>query len=273
MKRVLTLTPEMLDALRVVEARTLAPLVHVGGANSDFYPVLDLGAERTRYLGEGASGFTALSGDRFGLATLLEDRRVPVSRAPYIVIGNVPRLEAMELAARVNGGAFDGATVDQLTAAEAVRAVDRSLASNTTPIDWHYWVDAVRRAEEARAGGSAGVADSAFYARVNQFLARHPAPPEARASIEFLHGLAAWDFGEAARASQPLLAAAARGDFWLSPDLLREGAVVARLRSGDIAGARGVFMMLAPVSSRAPDDLRPQLLAASIIAAGEQQRR
>jgi hypothetical protein len=272
MKRVLTLTPEMLDALRVVEARTLAPLVHRGGANSDFYPVLDLGAERTRYLAEGATGFAALSGDRFGLATLLEERRVPVSKAPYIVIGNVPRLEAMELAARVNGGAFDGATIEQLTAAEAVRAVDRSLAANATPIDWRYWVDAVRRAEEARAGGSAGVADSAFYARVNQFLARQPAPAEARASIDFLHGLAARDFAEAARASQPLLAAAARGDFWLSPDLLREGAVIARLRAGDIAGARDAFMMLAPASSRGPDDLRGQLLAASIVEASQHQR-
>lgn len=272
MKRVLTLTPEMLDALRVVEARTLAPLIERGGANSDFYPVLDLGAERTRYLAEGATGFAALSGDRFGLATLLEERRIPVSRAPYIVMGNVPRLEAMELAARINGSAFDGATVDQLTAAEAVRAVDRLLASNAPPIDWHYWVDAVRRAEEARAGGSEGVADSAFYARVSQFLAQQRAPAEARASIEFLHGLAARDFAEAARASQPLLAAAARGDFWLSPDLLREGAVVARLRSGDIAGARDAFMMLEPASSRTPDDLRPQLLAASILAASEQRR-
>jgi hypothetical protein len=253
-----------------VSGSTLAPLVRGGGANSDFYPVLDLGAERTRFLTEGATGFRGLSGDRFGIATLLEGRRAPVSTAPYIVIGEVPRLEAMELAARVGGGGFTGATITQLTAAENVRAVDRMLASDAPPLDWRYWVDAVRRAEETRAGGSAGVADSAYYDRASRFLTRHAAPTEARASIAFLHGLASWDFDEAARASAPLLEAAMRGDFWLSPDLLREGSVVARLRTGDLAGARAAWVQLAPASARSADDVRPQLLAAWIIAASQQ---
>jgi spermidine synthase len=273
LKRVLPLTPQMLDALRVVTGSTLAPLVRGGGANSDFYPVLDLGAERTRFLTEGATGFIGLSGERFGVATLLEPRRAGVSTSPYIVIGDVPRLEAMELAARVNAGQFTGATNDQLVAAENVRAVDRMLVNGAPPVEWRYWVEQVRRAEETRAGGSAGIADSAFFARIARYLARQPAPPEAKASIAFLHGLAAWDFAETAHASTTLIDAAARGDFWLSPDLLREGTVVARLRTGDIAGARSAWMRLAPVSSRSPDDVRPQLLAAWIIAASEDTTR
>ena len=264
LKRVLPLTPPMLDALRIVEASTLAPLVRGGGANSDFYPILDLGAERTRYLEEGAAGFAGLSGDRFGIATLLEQRRAPVSATPYIVIGDVPRLEAMELAARVNRGAFAGASVPQLGAAENVRSVERLLASETQPIDWHVWVDAIRQAEETRAGGSAGIADSAFFGRVSRVLTRHSAPAEARAAVAFLHGLAAWDFAEASRAAEPLLAAASRGDYWLTPDLLREGTVVARLRTGDIAGARSAYVLLDGSSSRSPNDVRPQLLAAWI---------
>jgi len=270
---VLAFTPQMLDALRVVTGATLAPLVHSGGANSDFYPVLDLGAERTRFLGEGATGFIGLSGERFGIATLLEPRRAPVSTAPYVVIGDVPRLEAMELAARVNASEFAGATNEQLVAAENVRAVDRMLASGAPPVEWRYWVEAVRRAEEIRDGGSAGIADSAWFARLGQYLTRQSAPAEAKASIAFLHGLAAWDFAETARASTTLIDAAARGDFWLSPDLLREGTVVARLRTGDIAGARSAWLRLAPVSSRSADDVRPQLLAAWIIAASEDDRR
>lgn len=273
LKRVLTLTPQMLDALRVVTASTLAPLVHGGGANSDFYPVLDLGAERTRFLTEGATGFIGLSGERFGIATLLEPRRAAVSSSPYIVIGDVPRLEAMELAARVNSGEFTGATNGQLVAAENVRAMDRMLANGAPPVEWRYWVEEVRRAEETRDGGSAGVADSAFFARIAHYLAGQPAPPEAKASIAFIHGLAAWDFAETARASKTLIDAAARGDFWLSPDLLREGTVVARLRTGDVTGARSAWIRLAPVSSRAPDDVRPQLLAAWIIAASEKPAR
>jgi hypothetical protein len=273
LKRVLPLTPPMLDALRVVTASTLAPLVHDGGVNSDFYPVLDLGAERTRFLTEGATGFIGLSGDRFGIATLLEPRRAAVSTDPWIVIGNVPRLEAMELAARVNEGDFNGATNEQLTAAENVRAVDRMIAGGAAPVEWRYWVEAVRRAEETRHGGSAGVADSVWFGRINRYLATHAAPIEARASIAFLHGLAAWDFAETARASTTLIDAAARGDFWLSPDLLREGTVVGRLRTGDIAGARSAWIRLAPVSSRSADDVRPQLLAAWIMAAGEEKAR
>ena len=65
----------MLDGLRIANASTLAPLVRDGGANSDFYPILDLGAERTRYRKEGAMGFVGISGDRFALAPLLEERR------------------------------------------------------------------------------------------------------------------------------------------------------------------------------------------------------
>src|SRR5258707_12816798 len=45
LKRVLPITPQMLDALHIVNAKTLAPLTRGGGANSDFYPTLDLGAE------------------------------------------------------------------------------------------------------------------------------------------------------------------------------------------------------------------------------------
>ena len=269
LKRVLPLTPEMLDALRVVEASTLAPLVQRGtGANSDFYPLLDLGAERTRYLAEGATGFAAFSGDRFGIPMLLEQRRAPVSTSPYIVVGGVPRLEAMELAARVNRNEFTGADPAQLIAAENVRAVERAIASDAPPLEWRLWVEAVRRAEETRGGGSAGIADSAYFSRLARYLDRQSPPPEARAAVQFLHGLASWDFSEAARAAEPLLAAASRGDYWLSPDLLREGTVVARLRTGDVAGARAAYLMLGQGSSRSPNDVRPQLLRAMIVAAG-----
>ena len=267
LKRVVPFTPAMLDAMRIVDGSTLAPLVGGGGANSDFYPILDLGAERTRYYEEGAAGFAGLSGDRFGLAMLLEGRRAAVSTAPYIVIGDVPRFEAMELAARIKGGNFAGASGAQFGAVEHARAVDRLLRSGDVPVDWHVWVDAVRLAEEARSGGSAGVADTGFYARATLFLARQSAPAEARASVAFLHGLASWDFAEAARASRTLLDAASRGDHWLPPDLLREGSVVALLRTGDPAGAGAAYVMLGGTSSRSPNDVRPQLLEAWIRAA------
>src|SRR5205814_366820 len=83
------------------------------------------------------------------------------------------------------------------------------------------------------------VADSTFYAPVHAYLARVHAPPEPRAAIDFLHGLAAWDFREAAPASSVLLDAARAGDLWLDADVLRDGAVVARLASHDRRGGAG----------------------------------
>src|SRR6266536_3082849 len=94
LRRVHQLTPAMLDALRIADATTLEPLVGGGGGNSDFYPILDLGAERARYLDEDAVGFVGLSADRFSLARLVEGRRAGVDGAPYTAIPGVRRLEA-----------------------------------------------------------------------------------------------------------------------------------------------------------------------------------
>jgi predicted membrane-bound spermidine synthase len=263
LRRVVALTPAMLNALRMVDATTLAPLVRDGGgANSDFYPTLDLGAERARYLDEDAVGFVWMAGERFGLSSLMTTKRAGVDGAPYTAIIGVPRLEAMELASRVRHGEFAGAGGAQLGASERARAVDRLLASDAVPVDWHVWVGALRDADETRSGGSAGIADTALYAAAARALMRGRAPLEARAAVAFLHGLAAWDFAEAARAAEPLLAAARQGDHWLPPDLLRDGAVVSRLRTNDVRGARAALDALASSSSRTRNDVRDQLLSA-----------
>src|SRR5439155_1105249 len=83
-----------------------------------------------------------------------------------------------------------------------------------------------------------GVADWEFYDSLHRFLARTNAPIAARASVDFMHGLAAWDYGEASRAADPLLAAARAGDLWLDPDVLRDGAVMAKLATGDRGSSR-----------------------------------
>ena len=53
----------------------------------------------------------------------------------------------------------------------------------------------------------------------------------------------------------------ARGQrFWVEPDLLREGAVIALLAADRAADARGVIDSLTPVARRGPDDVRTRLL-------------
>ncbi len=156
---------------------------------------------------------------------------------------------------------------DQLGATARARAVDRMLASSEPPVEWHLWVETVRDAEETRAGGRMGVADTAFYAAVEGALGRQSPPAEARAAVEFLHGLAAYDFPRVVEASARLLQAARAGDLWLPADLLRDGSVVACLRTGDVRGARAALAVLTPRSQQEVSDLRPQLLEAWVRAA------
>ena len=272
LRRVFPLTHPILDALHMVDAATLAPLVRGGGGNSDFYPTLDLGAEKTRYMNEGASGFVGLVSDRFALAPIMEARRSGVTGERYTPINFVPRLEAMELAARARDGRFDGAPPQMLAAAARSHAVDLLVASTEAPIDWKTWIGAVRESEEMRSGGTSGVADTAFHAALERYMDAQHAPPEARASVAFLHGMATWDFAEAWRTSEVLLPLAAKGDLWMPVDELREGAAVARLMLGDIKGARHAMELLAATSTRDANDVRPQLLNAWITARAAAQQ-
>jgi hypothetical protein len=95
------------------------------------------------------------------------------------------------------------------------------------------------------------------------------APVEARAAIDFLRGLSEWDFERAAAASEPLIAAARAGVLWMDPDVLRDGAVTAHLQRGNIAAARAVFVVLAPYSRRAPNDLRTMLVESLMLPSTE----
>ena len=267
LRRVLPLTPAFMNALHVTDAATLAPLTRGGGGNSDFYPSLDLGAERTRYVNEGAEGMAGLAGERFALGPLLGSRRAGVDGEPYAIITDVPRLAARELAARLRDGRLEGAPASTLAAAEAARALERLLASGETPVDWHGFVMSVLSVEAARAGAASGVADEAYFGRVRAYVARQHAPAPVAASIDFVHGLAAWDFAEAVRASKVLLPLAERGEHWISPNLLREGTVAAHLRLGDAVGARAALAQLRGAPGRGHGDVRQELLVASVAAA------
>jgi hypothetical protein len=87
--------------------------------------------------------------------------------------------------------------------------------------------------------------------------------------VDFIHGLAAWNFAEAARASTVLVPLAEQGDYWVAPNLLREGAVASYLRVGDAAGARTTLQRLRGAPDRGRGDLRDQLLTAAVAAANE----
>jgi MFS family permease len=92
------ITPVDLAALRIASRGSLSPLLDAsfGGAtaNSDFYPTLDLGAERARYLGAAASGLAGLGSSRFDIIAALTDRRREFGTAFASSIPGIPRLDA-----------------------------------------------------------------------------------------------------------------------------------------------------------------------------------
>lgn len=259
LKRVWPITPRTMETLRVADDRTLAPLIRQSGVpNSDFYPTLDLNAERTRFMKSEALGFAGLPSARMNFAAMMDGRRLGMGDS-YAVIDGVPRLSSMAVAAAMRNG--DSRAGGQLLAARAERqAFESSMASGQAPSDWHGWVDRAVRVEAMVHGGMAGVADTAFYARLRAYQSRLGAPPQARAAVDFLHGLASWDFAEASRAADALLAAAAAGDAWLDADLLRDGAVMAKLETGDRRAAFEAFRLLINRSARPITDLRTRLL-------------
>ena len=77
---VVPFTPRSLDATHLIDRRELAPLLDRYLANyspnSDYRPVLDLGAERARFKRETASGFGTLRVERFdAVGAMFGDKR------------------------------------------------------------------------------------------------------------------------------------------------------------------------------------------------------
>jgi spermidine synthase len=259
LKRVWPITARTMETLRIVDSRALEPLVRMSDvANSDFYPTLDLNAERTRFMRSQANGLGGLASNRVNFAAMVDGRRNGFGD-PYAVVTDVPRLDAMAIASAVRTpDSRAGAQVGVVASRRQI--VEAEIATGKPPVDWHAWVGAISTLEESLQGGTAGVVDTAFYASLRKYLAQVKAPELARASIDFMHGVGAWDYAEASRASDPLIAAAAKGEVWLDADMLRDGAVMAKLATGRRDEARDVFRLFIKRSGRDITDLRTRLL-------------
>ena len=259
LRHVWPITSRTMETLHIADQRSLEPLVRLGGVpNSDFYPTLDLNAERTRFMKSQATGFAGLAADRVNFAAMIDGRRNGMGDS-YAVVLDVPRLAAMAVAAAARNGDKRGGSMAGVVAGR-LQMLDEEMAAGKPPVDWHVWVQSVATEEADLHGGMAGVVDTAFYASLYRYLDRAHAPGAARASVDFMHGLAVWDLAQVARATDPLIAAAATGDLWLDADELRDGAVMAKIATGDRAAARNVFRLLISRSTRDVTDLRTRLL-------------
>ena len=264
------LTPPVLNALSIISRAELAPLVEtLGQPNSDYYPVLDLGAERRRFRRDHASGFPAMSDEWFNLLASFTGRRSAPGGDPLPALPENPRVRALALGALLRSPAAQ-ASSDSLLGALAHQAIYQSymwqdlLAADHTPSNWEVWLEQGNGVDRLRNGGTAGTADEAFYAGLTAFMNRHQAPRPARDVVAFRHGIAGWDFAEAAAAADRLMPVVLKEHRWISADELRDGLVVARLHLRDAAGARQALDTLARFSARPAGDLRSMLLGAYV---------
>ena len=265
--RIVPLTPQTLGVLYVGGHEVFGPLLGDGSIalNSDFEPVLDLGAEKGRYLARSAAGFASLGSMRFNGLAALEDRRIPLPSEAWTATPEIERARAATLSARLRIPVDTLPEDSELTGARYRKEMlDSFLAGAAPPPDWELWFRSVVVVERELHGPAAGVADERFYQALHQYLARVKAPDMVVTSARFMHALAAWDFPSAALAADRLLAAPTAGVGWLPPDMLRDGAVVAKLRMGDVPGARRVFDRLTFAGNR---ELWPRILEAYLVAA------
>jgi hypothetical protein len=275
--RFMPLTPEVLDGLRVAGRAELAPLLESFGANSDYYPVLDLGAERRRFRRDFATGLPSLSADWFNLLASLKGHRAPPGGAVIAALPENPRVRARALGALLrspaalapNDTAFGPVSRD---AVYRWRQWKTAMAADQPPGNWELWLDQANGIDRLRNGGTAGTADEEFYSGLRRVMDRYHAPQVVRDVVAFRHAIAVWNFAEASAAAERLLPVVMTEHRWISADELRDGLVFAKLHLRDAAGARGKLYGLARFSTRAPGDLRSQLLEAYVTTASQYQR-
>ncbi len=108
--------------------------------------------------------------------------------------------------------------------------------------------------------------DESLLRSVRRYLDRHEAPREPRLVVDFYFGLAGWDFGAAAAAADALLEVDAHEQGWIPREELAEGAVIAKLRIGDVTGARSAHDRLTSETAVQAGAFRLQLLRAYLDA-------
>ncbi|MFI5311238.1 MAG: spermidine synthase [Gemmatimonadales bacterium] len=268
---------DAVEASHLVSSAVLEPLVGDGkGANSDFYPTLDLETERSRFMKEYARGFSGLNDSRWDLGAALLGRRILPNKATDPVL-DIGRVNALAMGARLRGGERPdpgdvGGDRDFREAASRAQTLRDVMASGHPPADWLTFFKLAAEVENDRHAGTMGWADEAWYAEVSRFVDQQRAPFACRAALRFLHGIAAYNWPLAAAQVDSLLRAREDGTAWLNNDLFRDGAVVALLRTGDVTKARSVFDNMADYAVRKPGDLRVRMLDAHLAQAEEQKR-
>lgn len=262
------LTDAGLSRMLQVDRAGLAPLfVQASRANSDFYPVLDLGAERSRFMQHAAVGLALLSA---GVVDFLGNPALRSTEFDTTATSlNAPAVRAMILAAQTRRVGRDAAWSDGGGSAERYHYLGwiRQMASGAPPGNWRGWTADFWVIRRALHGGGAPV-DTAFFARARSYAEGAGAPAPVRAAVALGESLARRSLTESGAPVETLITEARAGRPWIPPDDLLDASVRVLLTAGQPERARAVYQTLRPMSSRKDGDLRLSLLNAYIESAG-----
>jgi spermidine synthase len=279
MRRVVKFEPEWFEVLRIGGKSVLHPMLLAHGEpNSDFFPVLDLNAEKMRFMRENATGYTELAEGRFDLVAALSGRRVGFPRELSAPTPEIDRAAALAQSTKLR---FLRTKPESLTRSlpreDALReaifrigTMERLARSGAPSPDWHSWVYELVAVDAAMHSGTAGVVDSVFYAEMRAYVARANAPREARAAVSVLHGIGVHDWEEAAGAAK-LLMASVEATPWLPPELLRNGAAVAFIKIGDLESAKQTLRDFARKTDG--DRFRERIISSYLISLDPKMRK
>jgi hypothetical protein len=271
MRHVVPMRAESFEALRLGGREVLHPLVlgH-GSPNSDFFPALDLGAERMRFMRESAEGYESLTQGRFDVVAALTGRRAGFGTLTVPATPEIDRPAALALGARLRAiRAMSPDVIASMPRDDAMRgamyrvdALERVMSAPRPPADWHEFMRAVVDVDRDVHGGTAGVVDSALFTRLRSFVTRGGAPAEARAGVDFLDGIGSWNWPLAATAAKTLIASTDTVE-WIPDVLLRNGAAVANIILRDTTEAKSVLQTFAKRTYE--DPFRERLIASYLV--------
>jgi len=266
LKRFRPITGESLEGALLGTRASLLPAVMSGGPmNSDFHPVLDLGAERTRYRKSAATGFMETTGDRFDVLAALDGRRIgpgTATREALILPRTRMRAKAARLRANEPSPPSDTAESDREYRQALARHVllQDALAAPHAPADWYTFFRIALETERDWHAGMSGVVDSTFYRDIEQYMTKWKAPESAHSAWRLLEAASTYNWPGVVKEVTPQLKARVAGHTWLPVDLLCSASVVAMVKTGDRLTARKVFEALEDYSALEKDDLRLQVL-------------
>jgi hypothetical protein len=243
--RAVPITAEVLEATRLGGAPLYRPmLLTYADPNSDFHPTLELGAERTRFLRRTASGFASMGSRRFDIAAAMFERRRGFGSDSMSAIPAISRVDGLARGAwlrilhETNTPADPIAEYDIARSAFRRETFDQVLTGSRAPTSWRAWYTQFSEVESDLHHGTAGVIDEDFYRKSLDYATRNGAPEALLAAVRFQLGIANWDW-DAVIESISLLEAESRARRpWVNAEVLRDGAMVAYIKTGRSPEAR-----------------------------------